>query len=196
MGAPWRTTEVYWAYLLPLWHAGTKTACCWLSAVRSQSCCVQTCRLLSVADFPDAVVGHSEARRRKSRTIHHYLETQKYTLWMQPHCKGRFDLLRPPHLWPSLCVSVLMCLQVFLTLCVSCRQTGGHEICSTCIRVNQLSLAPQSTTPLGSWSERLGRRDSCVVDTQTMPTTYPLFSKASRRQPARTHRHTPLISKL
>lgn len=104
---------------------------------------------------------------------------------MQPPHKGQSDLV----LFLPLCPTVFRSLSVHLSacLCISCRQTGGHEICSTCIRVNQPTLALQSTTPLGSWSERLGRRDSCVVDTQASSTTYPLFSKASRRYPVHTH---------
>lgn len=97
--------------------------------------------------------------------------------------KGLFNLI-----FPTVSLSLPVCLSACLpSLCVSRRQTGGHEICSTCIRVNQPTLALQSTTPLGSWSERLGRRDSCVVDTQTSPATYPLFSKASRRYSTHTH---------
>ncbi len=111
---------------------------------------------------------------------------------MQPPRKGRSDLILVLPLCPTVFLSLSVHPSACLprSLCVSCRRTGGYEICSTCIRVNQPTLALQSTTPLGSWSERLGRRDSCVVDTQTSPTTYPLFSKASRRYPTHTHTHT------
>lgn len=168
-------------------RAGTKATCCWLSAVQSQSCCVQTCWLLSAADFTDAVMGHREVSkgRRQFQIIHHDQETRGEIHQLNAASLAKVDLIRyccSLHVFDRpLYVFQPICLRVSLTLCVLCRQTWGHEICSACIRVNQPTLALQSTTPLGSWSERLGRRDSCVVDTQTSPTTYPLFSEASRR---------------
>lgn len=118
MGCPWRTTEVYWAYLLPLMRAGTKATCCWLSAVQSQSCCVQTCWLLSAADFTDAVMGHREVSkgRRQSQIIHHYQETH-----------GEIHQLNAPSpqrsIWsrtvaPSTSLTVPLCLSAYLSACL------------------------------------------------------------------------------
>lgn len=124
---------------------------------------------------------------RQSQTIHLCKKSHRENVYTHDATvvpqKGLFNLI-----FPTVSLSLPVCLSACLpSLCVSRRQTGGHEICSTCIRVNQPTLALQSTTPLGSWSERLGRRDSCVVDTQTSPATYPLFSKASRRYSTHTH---------
>lgn len=173
-------------------RAGTKATCCWLSAVLSQSCCVQTCWLLSAADFTDAIVGHRGVSKgeRQSQTIHHYKEAQRNTHRMQRSCKGRSDPVLPLRHQLSLCLFQSICLRVSLALCISHRQTGGHEICSTCIRVNQPTLTLQSTTPLGSQSERLGRRDSCVVDTHKPHQPLILYLAELAGGIPRTHTHT------
>lgn len=112
MGTPLRTTEVHWAYLLPLMLAGTKATCCWLSAVLSQSRCAQTCWLLSAADFTDATVGHTGVSKeeRQSQAIHHYgathTHTQGNTHRMQPRRKGRSDLVLPPPVPPTVSFSL------------------------------------------------------------------------------------------
>lgn len=119
MGSPWRTTEVYWAYLLPLMRAGTKATCCWLSAVQSQSCCVQTCWLLSAADFTDAVMGHREVSkgRRQSQIIHHDQETRGEIHQLNAASLAKVDLI-------SYCCSLHvfdrppLCLSAYLSACL------------------------------------------------------------------------------
>lgn len=65
-------------------------------------------------------------------------------------------------------------------------QTRDYEICSTCIRVNQPTLALQSATPPGSWSE-WGGGHSSIVDTHKP--YQPLISLFSQANTA--HTHTP-----
>lgn len=92
-------------------RAGTEATCCWLSAALSQSCCAQTCWLLSTADFTDAMVGHGGVSKaeRQSQTMYHRKETHRET-----HTGCNFTV--KPHLSWSLAAS--LSFWIFLSVCL------------------------------------------------------------------------------
>ena len=132
-GGPLRYTEHIFLLLM---RAGTKATCCWLSAVLSQSCCVQTCWLLSAADSTDATVGHRGVSKGRETVPPQYITIKRHTGWSvcvcvggghawdaTPPVKGRSDLVLFP---PSASAAVSPSLTVYLSACPPPPHTHTH----------------------------------------------------------------------